>query len=97
MPSARVACTGPDPLLNLLVSSMGGVSPRAYPFLEFALLPLAGLVEMLAHLYFDWWGRKYARRHDAEEAAAAEAKRVSEDFRMSKFYVAPIPARSNSV
>ena len=37
------------------------------------------------------------RRRQAEEAAAAEAKRVSEDFRMSKFYVAPIPARSNSV
>ena len=37
------------------------------------------------------------RRRQAEETAAAEAKRVSEDFRMSKFYVAPIPARSNSV
>ncbi|KAL1499931.1 hypothetical protein AB1Y20_012613 [Prymnesium parvum] len=62
---------GPDPLLNLLVSTMGGVSPRAYVFLEVALLPIAALVEAAVSVYFDYWGRKYARRHAEEEAKKA--------------------------
>jgi len=63
---------GPDPMLNLLVSSMAGVSPRAYPLLELCLLPLAGLIEAAASVYFDFWGRKYARRHEAGEAKKAD-------------------------
>ena len=59
---------GPDPVLNLLVSSMAGVSPRAYPLLEAALLPLTGLIEAAVSVYFDHWGRRYAVRHTTEEA-----------------------------
>ena len=65
---------GPDPLLNLLVSSMAGVSPRAYPCLEILLLPLCALVEALAVVYFDYWGRKYGRRHSAAEAQKDQKK-----------------------
>lgn len=108
---------GPDPLLNWLVSSMAGVSPRAYPILEcltarappssnhahappllprppllyshperspptlspyhrarsappYAQLPIAGLVETAACMYFDVYGRRYAARHSAEQLAA---------------------------
>jgi len=65
---------GPDPMLNLLVSSMAGVSPRAYPFLEVALMPLCALVESAVSVYFDYWGRKYAARHAASTASAAAKK-----------------------
>ena len=58
----------PDLVLNWMVSSRAGVSPRAYPFLECCMLPLAGLIEAAASTYFDWWGRKSARRHWREEA-----------------------------
>jgi hypothetical protein len=27
------------------------------------------LIEAAASVYFDWWGRRYARRHWREEAA----------------------------
>ena len=60
----------PDPVLNAMVASRAGVSPRGYPFLEsLLLLPLASLLEAAASVYFDWWGRKYARRERAERAA----------------------------
>ena len=58
-----------------MVASRAGVSPRAYPFLEsLLLLPLASLLEAAASVYFDWWGRKYARR-EAKEAAERETKK----------------------
>ena len=56
----------PDPVLNWMVSSRAGVTPRAYPFLEAGLLPLASLLESAASIYFDVWGRRYARRYDRE-------------------------------
>lgn len=59
---------GPDPLLNLLVSSMAGVSPRAYVLLELTLLPLLGLIEAVVSVYFDWFGRKYAARFGGEQS-----------------------------
>lgn len=59
----------PDTVLNWMVSSRAGVSPRAYPFIECCLLPLAGLIEAAASVYFDYWGRRYARRHAREQAA----------------------------
>jgi 3-dehydrosphinganine reductase len=58
----------PDPILNWMVSGATGVSPRAYPFLECFLLPVCGLIEVLAQLWFDMWGRRYAKRHIEEEA-----------------------------
>ena len=36
------------------------------------LLPLGSLIESAASVYFDFWGRKYAKRH-AREAAAKES------------------------
>lgn len=59
----------PDLVINWMVSSRAGVSPRAYPFVESALLPLASLIEAAASLYFDMWGRRYARRHAREQKA----------------------------
>ena len=59
----------PDPLLNVMISTLAGVSPRAYPFLESCLMPLLSLVEAAVSVYFDMWGRRYAARH-AREAKA---------------------------
>ena len=42
----------PDVVLNWMVSSRAGVSPRAYPFVESCLLPLASLIEAAASVYF---------------------------------------------
>lgn len=64
----------PDPILNWMVSGATGVSPRAYPLLECLLLPVCGLIEVLAQLWFDMWGRRYGRRHALEEAEAAKVK-----------------------
>ena len=58
----------PDLTVNLLVSSVAGVTPRAYPLLEAALLPLTALVEAVVCLYFDFFGRKLAKRITAEQA-----------------------------
>ena len=55
----------PDLVINWMVSSRAGVSPRAYP-VESALLPLASLIEAAASLYFDM-GRR-ARRTRGEGA-----------------------------
>lgn len=64
----------PDAVLNYMVSSRAGVSPRAYPFVEAALMPLAALIEAAASVYFDMWGRRYARRHESERKALGKAK-----------------------
>ena len=64
----------PDLVLNYMVSSRAGVSPRAYPFVEAALMPLAALLEAAASVYFDMWGRRYARRHESERKALGKAK-----------------------
>jgi len=59
----------PDLVLNFMVASRAGVSPRAYPFIEAMLMPLAALLESLASVYFDMWGRRYAARHEREKVA----------------------------
>ena len=64
----------PDPVLNLMVASRAGVSPRAFPLAEALLMPLASVLESLASAYFDVWGRRYARRHEREVAEKAKAK-----------------------
>ena len=65
---------GPDQMLNLLVSSMAGVSPCAYPLIESALMPLCAVVSAAVSAYFDYWGRKYARRHWSEQQLSASKK-----------------------
>jgi len=64
----------PDPGINLLVSSCAGVSPRGWPCCEALAAPLISLVESAVCLYFDMWGRRYARRHEAERAKAEAAQ-----------------------
>jgi len=56
----------PDPGINLLVSSVSGVSPRGWPCCEALLSPVLVLVEAAVSVYFDAWGRTYAKRHEAE-------------------------------
>jgi len=56
----------PDPGINLLVSSVAGVSPRGWPCCEALLSPVLVLVEAAVSVYFDAWGRTYAKRHEAE-------------------------------
>lgn len=58
----------PDLLLNLLLASSAGVSPRSYPFVEALLMPIVSLIESAVSVYFDMWGRRYARRHEREAA-----------------------------
>ena len=53
---------GPDPLQNLLVSSMSGVTPRPYLVAEFVLAPLLMMVEQLFWPWFDYQARCYAGR-----------------------------------
>ena len=60
----------PDPGINLLVSSCSGVSPRAFPCCEALLAPVVSLIESAVSVYFDMWGRRYARRHDSETLAS---------------------------
>ena len=55
-----------------MVASRAGVTPRAFPCVEAALMPLASLLESLASAYFDMWGRRYAARH----ATDVEAKKA---------------------
>ena len=62
----------PDPGINLLVSSCSGVSPRAFPCCEALLAPVVALVESAVTVYFDMWGRRYARRHEAEALASKD-------------------------
>ena len=50
---------GPDPLQNLLVSSMSGVTPRSYLLLEAFLAPVLLLVEQLFWPWFDYQARCY--------------------------------------
>ena len=63
----------PDVGLNFLVSCMSGISPRAYPFLESCLLPIAGLITAAICMHWDKWGRRYGARHfrEAEERERA--------------------------
>jgi len=64
----------PDPTINLMVNSKAGVTPRGMPFLEAALAPLSALIQSAVSVYFDWWGRQYAARHEREAAAEARVK-----------------------
>ena len=64
----------PDPVINFMVSSRAGVSPRGMPLLEALLLPLASLIESAASVYFDVWGRRYAARYEQEQAAKEAAR-----------------------
>eukprot|EP00756_Hemistasia_phaeocysticola_P062956 Hpha_TRINITY_DN6432_c0_g1::TRINITY_DN6432_c0_g1_i1::g.127::m.127/K04708/E1.1.1.102; 3-dehydrosphinganine reductase len=54
--------TSVDILQNLLVSSMAGVTPRAFPVIELLLAPLIALVEQVFAVWFDYQARKYANR-----------------------------------
>jgi len=66
----------PDALQNVLVSAAAGVTPRAFPFLECCLLPLAGLLETLvATCWFDRFGHKYAARHTRAQDVARQTAR----------------------
>jgi 3-dehydrosphinganine reductase len=49
----------PDPLQNLLISSMSGVTPRPYVVLETLLAPLLLVVEQLFWPWFDYQARCY--------------------------------------
>ena len=53
---------GPDPLQNLLVSSMSGVTPRPFLAVEVVLAPLLMLVEQLFWPWFDYQARCYSGR-----------------------------------
>ena len=57
---------GPDPLQNLLVSSMSGVTPRPYLLTEVLLAPLLTLVEQLFWPWFDYQARCYAAKQKEE-------------------------------
>ena len=64
-------------LQNLLISSMSGVSPRAYPLIELAIAPLVGAIEWGFLLWADYVAAAYGRRCSASavvgDGAAAEA------------------------
>ena len=64
----------PDLLQNLLVSSMSGVTPRAYALLEILLLPIISLVEIPFYMWFDYQARMYAGRVLREDAAVKKDK-----------------------
>lgn len=51
--------SSPDLVQNLLVCAMSGVSPRSYPMLELALLPLLGFVQLIFMFYADYIARGY--------------------------------------
>ena len=67
----------PDPVQNLLISSMSGVSPRAYPLLELAIAPLVGAIEWGFLLWADFVARGYGRRMQKQPAAGAVASCVA--------------------
>ena len=69
----------PDPLQNLLVSSMSGVTPRAYLVVETLLAPLLVLVEQLFWPWFDHQARNYAASERAPAWAAEEDEEDEED------------------
>eukprot|EP00939_MAST-03C_sp_MAST-3C-sp1_P002700 g2700.t1 len=54
--------SSPDVVQNLLVTAMSGVSPRAYPMLELAILPLLGLIQLIFMFYADYIARGYGAR-----------------------------------
>ena len=64
-------------LQNLLISSMSGVSPRAYPLIELAIAPLVGAIEWGFLLWADYVAAAYGRRCSASavvgDGAAAKA------------------------
>ena len=57
----------PDFLQNLLISSMSGVTPRAYTIFEILFLPIISLVEVPFYMWFDYQARTYANRVIAED------------------------------
>ena len=69
----------PDPLQNLLVSSMSGVTPRAYMVAETLLAPLLVLVEQLFWPWFDHQARNYAASERAPAWTAVENEEEEED------------------
>ena len=61
----------PDPVQNLLVASMAGVSPRRNSILEMALLPLVGWIEQAFLWHADRIARGYGRNAEADADAGA--------------------------
>ena len=68
----------PDPLQNLLVSSMSGVTPRSYLVTETLLAPLLVLVEQLFWPWFDYQARKYRASERAPEFTVVEDENKEE-------------------
>ena len=62
----------PDPLQNLLVSSMSGVTPRAYLLSEMLMAPLLMLVEQIFWPWFDYQARCYKNSDRAPEFVEIE-------------------------
>ena len=54
--------SSPDPVQDLLVSSMAGVSPRKISIIEMALLPLIGWIEQAFMWNADRIAASYGRR-----------------------------------
>ena len=70
----------PDPVQDLLVASMAGVSPRRCSILEMALLPLVALIEQAFMWNADRIARGYGRRAEADaDAGAAGGEHGKED------------------
>jgi hypothetical protein len=67
----------PDPMQNLLISSMSGVSPRAYPLLELAIAPVVGAIEWGFLLWADFVARGYGRRMQKQPGADMAAASVA--------------------
>ena len=61
----------PDPVQDLLVASMAGVSPRRCSILEMALLPLVALIEQAFMWNADRIAAGYGRRAEADADAGA--------------------------
>jgi short-subunit dehydrogenase len=57
----------PDPLQNLLISSMSGVTPRSYVLMETLLSPMLLLVEQLFWPWFDYQSSCYKASERAPE------------------------------
>ena len=58
--------SSPDPVQDLLVSSMAGVSPRKNSVFEMALAPLVGFIEQAFLWHADRVARGYGRRESAK-------------------------------
>ena len=59
--------SSPDPVQDLLVSSMAGVSPRKISIIEMALLPLVAFIEQLFMLNADRIAAGYGHRKRKSE------------------------------